>query len=252
MNDFTVIKELASEQFLALCADEAYPQDLAHLQGEVVDLLIESGIVLEQDELSSTAKELTLSIIEELLTKNLLHIWFPNVSFVLPNYGFSSHDPVLLPTNEIIRRIKADWDCRKNDRLELFECACFLVVKNNDFFRESPHIKHFLIYKKITEEFINDVIDADAFVDRFISQYRKDFIDHFDGLDPKSPHKNTYPLGNILNVLDKTLFDGHISFRQYFHCWYILNGYPPEMVNVKMIMEMNVTVMKKPVHQYVP
>ncbi|MDR2706709.1 MAG: hypothetical protein LBC02_13090, partial [Planctomycetaceae bacterium] len=90
-------------------------------------------------------------------------------------------------------------------------------------------------------EFINNIINADDFVDQFTSQYKKDFTDSFDGLDPKFPHKNIYPLKDILNVLDKTLFDGHISFKQYFHCWHILHGYLPEMVNVKMILEMILT-----------
>jgi hypothetical protein len=241
MNDFTIIKKLASEQFLALCSDEAWPQDLAHLQGEVTDLLLESDIVLEQHEFSKVSKELTLNIIEELLTKKLLHTWFPNLSSVFPADGFFSHDPVLLPTNEIIGRIKAYWGCQENDRLKLLECACFSTVKNNDLFRKSPYIKHFLIYKQIAEDFINDVIDADFFVDRFISQYQKDFTDSFGGLDPKFTHENRYPLKDILSVLDKTLFDGKISFRQYFHCWHILQGYPPEMVNVKMILEMILT-----------
>jgi hypothetical protein len=241
MNDFTVIKELASEQFLALCSDEAWQRDLAHLQNEVNDLLLESDIVLEQHEFSNVVKELTLNIIEELLTKKLLHTWFPNLSSVFPSDGFFSHDPVLLPTNEIMRRIKAYWDCQENNRLKLLECACFSAVKNNDLFRESPYIKHFSIYKKTLEEFINDVIDADCFVNRFISQYQKDFTDSFEGLDPKLTHKNIYPLKDILNVLDKTLFDRHISFKQYFHCWHIIQGYPPEMVNVKMILEMILT-----------
>ncbi|MDR1290232.1 MAG: hypothetical protein LBK06_03430 [Planctomycetaceae bacterium] len=243
MNDFTVIKELAAEDFLALCADDdMFPRDIAYLETSVSDLLHESDIVLEQDEFSKVVKELTLSIIEELLTKNLLNTWF---SYTAPTSrpsgyigcdGYFSHDPVLLPINEIIRRIEAGWRDQPSYPLRFFEGACFLTVKNDGHFKEAPPITHILTYKKIAEEFINDVISADIFIDRFMSQYKKDFMERFgNSLNP------TFPRQDISDALEKALFDGHISFKQYFHCWHILEGYPPEMVNVKMILEMIMT-----------
>jgi hypothetical protein len=102
------IKELATLEFLAVCGDDDFPEELWRL------LTIIRYVASRKDDLLTDAgridpvmvRRLALNIIQELLSAGKLRAWFTNYPLTDTYHLESAHDPVC----QILQRIEAEWD----------------------------------------------------------------------------------------------------------------------------------------------
>jgi hypothetical protein len=225
MIDYIKIKKEVINEFLLFCSDEAWPHELCLLQGLIEDRLLEQCASLSSKYLDhNISKKLTLEIINELLSCHRLHTWFPYVTS--EHFRFW---PISLPLNEVMRRIKAEWENRKT-KLSFFECACFLEKKQESVSNLAPTIQNLDQYIELAEQFIAEKINANDYIDLFLLQYEDDYTADY-------KIKRSVLIPELMNEL----FEGIITYEQYFQCWHILHGYTPQQQKIKMIIETMLT-----------
>lgn len=218
------------DDFMLLCIDDARPTDFLFLRSLISDAIDERNILNRNTVDLSVIQTSTMKVVSRLLNTHLIE------TFLSGNYTYEQNGksvfcyeefPVILPADEVLRRIYSAWDCIGNDNLSFNDCAKFLYNDDSKV-HISPFITNHPLYSSMLKEYCNNIITSDKFVETFLNQYCIDLT--------------TGPfLNDTQNTFDTLLYELHnkrISYLQFCICTYVRNGILPEFIPARLLLEL--------------